>query len=76
MYLLYFFFFISGSPVCGFKMLLQLLATHYPAVTITSMDKFIDLRNSYQNKQAIGVSILWAVGQGGFKDLSVGLKGL
>lgn len=64
----------KGSSVCGFKMLLQLLATQYPTVTITNIDKFIDLRNSYQNKQAIGLSILWALGQGGFKDLSIGLR--
>ncbi|XP_075217451.1 transmembrane protein 214 isoform X2 [Lycorma delicatula] len=64
----------KGSPVCGFKMLLQLLAAQYPSIAVANVDKYIALRNSYQNKQAIGISILWALGQGGFKDLSVGLK--
>ncbi|RZF41725.1 hypothetical protein LSTR_LSTR016081, partial [Laodelphax striatellus] len=64
----------KGGTICGYKMLLQLIAIHYPSVTIESLEKSIALRNSYQNRQAIGSSILWAVGQGGYKDLSIGLQ--
>uniref|UniRef100_A0A1B6C1J5 Transmembrane protein 214 n=4 Tax=Clastoptera arizonana TaxID=38151 RepID=A0A1B6C1J5_9HEMI len=64
----------KGSPVSGYKVLLQLIAVYNPSVTVSNISKYTTLRNSYQNRQAIGTSILWALGQGGFKDVSVGLK--
>ncbi|XP_022184928.2 transmembrane protein 214-A [Nilaparvata lugens] len=64
----------KGGTICGYKMLLQILAINYPSVTIESLEKSLALMNSYQNRQAIGSSILWAVGQGGYKDLSIGLQ--
>lgn len=63
----------SGAPVTGYKMLLQLVASQWPNVAVKDLTKATDLRASYQNRQAIGCSIMWALGQAGFKDLSVGL---
>jgi hypothetical protein len=37
--------------------------------------RFIDLRNSYQNRPNIGTALLWAAGLAGKKDLQIGLKG-
>nr|CAD7196824.1 unnamed protein product [Timema douglasi] len=45
-----------------------------PNITLANIPKLTSIRNSYQNRQNIGLAILWAVGQGGVKDLSVGLK--
>uniref|UniRef100_A0A1B6KGB0 Transmembrane protein 214 n=1 Tax=Graphocephala atropunctata TaxID=36148 RepID=A0A1B6KGB0_9HEMI len=64
----------KGSPVTGYKMLLQLVATQQPSVAVSNVAKSATLRHSYQNRPAIGCSIMWALGQAGFKDISVGLQ--
>lgn len=33
------------------------------------------LRDSYQNRSNICLSILWAIGQGGYQNLMEGIKG-
>lgn len=64
----------KNLPCVGHKIMLQLIAMQWPAICIKSLAKNAILRNSYQNRSAIGLSLLWALGQGGFKDLTVGLK--
>lgn len=56
--------------------MLQLLAFQTPSITVSSIQKVTALRNSYQNRQSIGLTILWTLGQGGMKDIRTGLKGL
>lgn len=55
--------------------MLQLLAFQNPKITIANIQKVTTLRNSYQNRQPVLLAILWALGQGGMKDLQTGLKG-
>ena len=69
-------FFILGLSVIGYMILLQMLGEAYPALCSGNMTRFIELRNSYQNRPKIGLALLWGVGQGGKKDLETGLKGL
>ncbi|XP_063225460.1 transmembrane protein 214-A [Bacillus rossius redtenbacheri] len=64
----------GNMPIFGYKVLLQLLAFQNPEITVHNIPKIATIRNSYQNRQPIGLAILWAVGQGGVKNLSVGLK--
>uniref|UniRef100_A0A1B6G964 Transmembrane protein 214 n=1 Tax=Cuerna arida TaxID=1464854 RepID=A0A1B6G964_9HEMI len=64
----------KGSPVTGYKMLLQLVASQVPAVAVSNVAKCATLRHSYQNRPAIGCSIMWALGQAGFKDISIALQ--
>ncbi|KAI4493719.1 hypothetical protein M0804_001895 [Polistes exclamans] len=64
----------KGTPVVGHKIFLQLLARLNPKMTIANIPKLISVRNSYQNRKAIGLSLLWALSQAGEKDLVVGLK--
>lgn len=52
-----------------------MLAHEYPEFCIASIPKSVSLRNSYQNRPPIGLSLLWTLGQGGYKDFAVGLKG-
>lgn len=66
----------KGLPAVGHKLWIQHLALYSPQITAAHLDKHILLRTSYQNRQAIGLSILWAVGQGGIKDFHTGLKGI
>ncbi|KAL2730047.1 transmembrane protein 214-A [Vespula maculifrons] len=64
----------KGTAVVGHKIFLQLLARVNPEMTIANISKLISVRNSYQNRKAIGLSLLWALSQAGEKDLAIGLK--
>lgn len=63
-----------NSSALGHKLLLQYIALHDPKSAATNLNSYITLRNSYQNRPPIGLSILWAVGQVGEKDIHLGLK--
>jgi TMEM214, C-terminal, caspase 4 activator len=58
----------------GYKVILQQIAKEEPSVCGNSLARSVMLRNSYQNKPQIGLTILWVLGQGGFHNVSVGLK--
>ncbi|XP_035915013.1 transmembrane protein 214 [Anopheles stephensi] len=64
----------KGLPYLGHKLILQAIAIHYPAACVNNLARNAILRNSYQNRNNIGLSLLWALGQGGYSDLDVGLK--
>lgn len=64
----------KNLPSTGHKILLQLIAIEWPTVCVKSLAKTAILRNSYQNRRPIGLSLLWAVGQGGYRDISTGLR--
>ncbi|CAH0550148.1 unnamed protein product [Brassicogethes aeneus] len=64
----------KGLPALGWKFFLQYIATIEPKLVVTSISKHIVLRNSYQNRSNVGLSILWAVGQVGFADFNSGLR--
>lgn len=59
----------------GHRLLLQMLAADNPEFCVASIAKSASLRNSYQNRPPIGLSLLWAFGQGGLADFDVGVKG-
>ncbi|XP_059057940.1 transmembrane protein 214 [Achroia grisella] len=63
-----------GQSVNGHRILLQILANDYPEFCVASIQKSASLRNSYQNRPPIGLSLLWAFGQGGLNNFAVGLK--
>ncbi|XP_060814632.1 transmembrane protein 214-A [Bombus pascuorum] len=65
---------VKGSPAVGHKIFLQLLARINPEMTIANISKLIGVKNSYQNRKNIGLSLLWAISQAGRKNLIVGLK--
>ena len=71
---------------------LQLLADLQPTVVTAHLPRYVELRNSYQNRwfpiskfkggsikilgrPAVGLAILWSVGQAGRKSLQSGIKG-
>lgn len=64
----------KNLPIVGHKILLQLIAIEWPTVCVKSLAKTAILRNSYQNRPPIGLGLLWALGQGGFRDVSTGLR--
>ncbi|KAJ6648346.1 Transmembrane protein [Pseudolycoriella hygida] len=66
---------LSNNVNCiGHNVLLQLIALKWPTVCTQNLAKNAILRNSYQNRSAIGLNLLWALGQGGFSDASVGCR--
>ena len=64
----------KGQHVVGHKIILQLIGQKWPYVCSSSLAKNVILLHSYQNQSSIGLSLCWALGQGGYKDLSVGLR--
>ncbi|XP_063830529.1 transmembrane protein 214 [Ostrinia nubilalis] len=63
-----------AQSVNGHRLLLQMLAKAYPEFCVASVAKSASLRNSYQNRPPIGLTLLWAFGQGGLSDFAVGVK--
>ena len=61
--------------VVGWNILIQLLTETNPSLVTAHIPRFIELRNSHQNRPNIGLSILWSVGQAGAKSLHSGVKG-
>lgn len=66
----------KNLPAIGHKLFLQYIALSEPSLVIINLTKHIVLRNSYQNRPNIGMSILWAVGQAGISDFQIGLKSM
>ncbi|EDW04232.1 GH11685 [Drosophila grimshawi] len=64
----------AGQHVAGYKFVLQLIGQHWPNICSRNMAKTAMLRNSYQNRSNICLSILWAIGQGGHQSLTEGVK--
>lgn len=64
----------KGTPVIGYKIFIQLLAKYDPKLSVSNIAKLCSMRNSYQNRKPIGLSLLWSFNQGGREDLNVGLK--
>ncbi|XP_017885138.1 transmembrane protein 214-A [Ceratina calcarata] len=64
----------KGSPAVGHKLFLQLLAKINPEMTAANVSKLIRVKNSYQNRKNIGLSLLWAMSQAGRRNLPLGLK--
>lgn len=65
----------KGLPAVGWRFFLQHIALNEPKLVTANINKHIILRNSYQNRSNIGLSIFWAVGQVGLSDWECGLKG-
>jgi len=64
----------KGGNVAGWRCLTQLLADLQPTVVTAHLPRYVELRNSYQNRPAVGLAILWSVGQAGRKSLQSGVK--
>ncbi|KAH8248607.1 hypothetical protein KR032_001372 [Drosophila birchii] len=64
----------NNQTVAGYKLILQLIGQNWPTICSRNLAKTALLRNSYQNRSSICLSILWAIGQGGFKSLNEGVR--
>jgi len=64
----------KGLCTTGWKILTQMLAEVSPSIVTAHIPRYIELRNSYQNRPAVGQAILWSVGQAGLKSLHSGIR--
>ena len=64
----------KGLTANGNLVVLQLMSEIYPSLASHNMARWNELMNSYRNRAPIGTAMLWALGQGGRKDLGVGVN--
>lgn len=60
----------------GNKIFLQYIALNEPKLVSENLNKYLTLKNSYQNRPNIGLSILWAIGHVGFNNFQCGFEGM
>ncbi|KAG7161757.1 Transmembrane protein 214-like [Homarus americanus] len=65
---------IKGLGVAGYKLFLQILSINHAHVGVMNLPYYCDLRHNIQNQTPACLSMLWAVGQSGLDDFTVGLK--
>nr|XP_045623542.1 transmembrane protein 214-B-like [Procambarus clarkii] len=65
---------VRGLGVAGYKLFIQILSINHPHVGMMNLPYYCELRNTIQNQTPACLSLLWAVGQSGLDDFSVGLK--
>ena len=63
-----------SGPTMGFRIMLQTIARQYPEFTLKNIQKFIQQRNSYNNRQQICLTILWVASQSSKTDLKSGIN--
>ncbi|CAL4098844.1 unnamed protein product [Meganyctiphanes norvegica] len=63
-----------GLSVAGYKLFIQILSIHRPEVCVAHLGNYCELRQQYQNQAGPCLSLLWAIGQAGLDNFSIGLK--
>ncbi|XP_041356935.1 transmembrane protein 214-B-like [Gigantopelta aegis] len=64
---------MKGLSTFGYRIFLQALAFHKPNIALAKIPQYLDLLKVHQNRPLRCLSILWAMGQCGVKDLKCGL---
>ncbi|KAM9778366.1 transmembrane protein 214 [Syngnathus typhle] len=64
----------SGEPLHGYRLCIQAVLQDKPKLATQNLPEYLELLRSVQNHPAKCLTIMWALGQAGFYDLSQGLK--
>jgi len=64
----------KGLSIYGYQIVVQLLAYMSPAIVLGDLTKYSELLNENQGRPLRCLSILWALGQCGLKDLPTALR--
>ncbi|KAG7453909.1 hypothetical protein JOB18_047160 [Solea senegalensis] len=64
----------SGEPLHGYRVCIQALLQDKPRIATQNLPEYLELLRSVQNRPAKCLTIMWALGQAGFHDLSQGLR--
>lgn len=64
----------SGEPLHGYRVCIQAILQDKPRIATQNLPEYLELLRSVQNRPVKCLTIMWALGQAGFYDLSQGLK--
>ncbi|CAL8392787.1 unnamed protein product [Arctogadus glacialis] len=62
------------EPLHGYRVCIQAILQDKPRIATQSLPEYLELLRSVQNRPAKCLTIMWALGQAGFYDLSQGLR--
>ncbi|XP_007937060.1 transmembrane protein 214 [Orycteropus afer afer] len=63
-----------GESLHGYRICIQAILQDRPKIATTNLGKFLELLRSHQSRPAKCLTIMWALGQAGFANLTEGLK--
>lgn len=64
----------SGEPLHGYRVCIQAIIQEKPRIATQNLPEYLELLRSVQNRPVKCLTIMWALGQAGFYDLSQGLR--
>ncbi|XP_072528878.1 transmembrane protein 214 [Salminus brasiliensis] len=64
----------TGEPLHGYRMCIQAIMMNKPKIATLNLADHLELLRSHQNRPAKCLSIMWALGQAGFYDLTQGIR--
>ncbi|XP_071323505.1 transmembrane protein 214 [Trachinotus anak] len=64
----------SGEPLHGYRVCIQAVLQDKPRIATQNLPEYLELLRSVQNRPVKCLTIMWALGQAGFYDLSQGLR--
>uniref|UniRef100_G1L5B7 Transmembrane protein 214 n=1 Tax=Ailuropoda melanoleuca TaxID=9646 RepID=G1L5B7_AILME len=63
-----------GESLHGYRICIQAVLQDKPKIATMNLGKFLELLRSHQSRPAKCLTIMWALGQAGFTNLTEGLK--
>ncbi|XP_023442610.1 transmembrane protein 214 isoform X2 [Dasypus novemcinctus] len=63
-----------GESLHGYRICIQAILQDKPKIATANLSKFLELLRSHQSRPAKCLTIMWALGQAGFANLTEGLK--
>uniref|UniRef100_A0A672IHJ4 Transmembrane protein 214 n=1 Tax=Salarias fasciatus TaxID=181472 RepID=A0A672IHJ4_SALFA len=67
-------FMFPGEPLHGYRVCIQAILQDKPRIATQNLPDYLELLRSVQNRPVKCLTIMWALGQAGFYDLSQGLR--
>ncbi|XP_056605343.1 transmembrane protein 214 isoform X1 [Triplophysa dalaica] len=64
----------AAEPLHGYRMCIQALMQDKPKIATLNLTEHLELLRSHQSRPVKCLTIMWALGQAGFYDLSQGIK--
>ncbi|KAI7791703.1 transmembrane protein 214 [Triplophysa rosa] len=64
----------AGEPLHGYRMCIQALMQDKPKIATLNLTDHLELLRSHQSRPVKCLTIMWALGQAGFYDLSQGVR--
>uniref|UniRef100_A0A3B3ZHX6 Uncharacterized protein n=1 Tax=Periophthalmus magnuspinnatus TaxID=409849 RepID=A0A3B3ZHX6_9GOBI len=66
----------QSEPLYGYRVCIQAILQDKPKIATQNLTEYLELLRSVQNRPVKCLTIMWALGQAGFYDLSQGLRWL